>query len=125
MIAAPAGFTARATAWPRGASVFARVHLPPAGRLAGSVAPPPPGPPHEPGSWTGGAHEPAACAGSATAALAPIAISKAGSAKAPRRMNRDMTESSLQVARLYGLMVIVTVPLAMLPCESCTCMGKL
>ena len=26
---------------------------------------------------------------------------------------------------LYGLMVTVTVPLTMLPCASCTCMGKL
>src|SRR5258708_35410302 len=39
MIAAPAGFTARFTAWPRGAKVFTRVHLPPAGRLAVSIAP--------------------------------------------------------------------------------------
>ena len=36
-------------------------------------------PPHEPGSCTGGDHEPAAWAGSATAVLVPSAISKAGS----------------------------------------------
>jgi hypothetical protein len=29
------------------------------------------------------------------------------------------------VARRYGLMVIVTVPLTVLSCESCSCMGKL
>src|SRR5258708_22675333 len=39
MIAARAGFTARFPAWPRGAKVFTRIHLPPAGRLAVSIAP--------------------------------------------------------------------------------------
>jgi hypothetical protein len=28
------------------------------------------------------------------------------------------------VAGLYGLMVMVTVPVTVLSCESCTCMGK-
>src|SRR6516162_8466831 len=54
-------------------------------------------PPHEPGSWTGGDQEPAACAGSATAVPVPSAISKAGSARAPPGMNRDMTKP------FYGL----------------------
>src|SRR5260370_276095 len=61
-------------------------------------------PPHAPGSCTGGDHEPAACAGTATAALAPSAISKAGSATAPRGMNRDMARPSLPVVRVHGFL---------------------
>src|SRR5260370_784515 len=103
MIAAPAGFTARFTAWPRAAKAFTRVQLPPAGRLAGDAVTAPGGP-HEPGSCTGGDHERAACAGTATAALVPSAISKAGSATAPRGMNRDMARPSLPVVRVHGFL---------------------
>ena len=46
---------------------------------------------HPAGSWTGGDHELAACAGTASAVPAPSAISNAGSARRRRRMDRDMT----------------------------------
>jgi hypothetical protein len=44
---------------------------------------------HPAGSWTGGDHELAACAGTASAVAVPTAIST-GSAKRRRRMDRDM-----------------------------------
>jgi hypothetical protein len=46
---------------------------------------------HPAGSCTGGDHELAACAGTASAVPAPSAISDAGSARRRRRMDRDMT----------------------------------
>ena len=39
MIAAPVEFTARFSAWPRAATVVTAVQVPPAGRLAVSIAP--------------------------------------------------------------------------------------
>ena len=45
---------------------------------------------HPAGSWTGGDHELAACAGTASAVPAPSAISDAGSARRRRRMDWDM-----------------------------------
>jgi hypothetical protein len=46
---------------------------------------------HPAGSWTGGDHELAACAGTASAVAVPSAISGTGSARRRRRMDRDMT----------------------------------
>src|ERR1700733_10479317 len=54
------------------------------------------------GNATGADHVLAAWAGNATAALVPHAITKAGSATAPQRMNRDMRSPSLRVLRGHG-----------------------
>jgi len=42
-----------------------------------------------------------------------------------RAERADVLGDNAAVARPYGLTVMVSVPLTMLSCESCTCMGKL